>query len=232
MKNVAIVLSAGRGTRMQCDTAKQYLLMEGYPIIAHTLKVFQDSFMDEIILVCGADDVEYCKTDLVEKYNFNKVKKIIVGGKERYDSVYRGIQAIEEADYVYIHDGARPFIDQEILERVRESVQEYQACVVGMPVKDTIKIVNKEKAVTETPDRSLVWQIQTPQVFSYPLIRDAYNRLANEDEQGITDDAMVVERMMEHPIHVVEGSYQNIKITTPEDLDIGAVYARKRTLFG
>lgn len=232
MKNVAIVLSAGKGTRMQCDTAKQYLFMEGYPIITHTLKVFQDSFMDEIILVCGADDVEYCKTDIVEKYNFNKVKKVIIGGKERYDSVYRGIQAIEEADYVYIHDGARPFIDQEILERVRECVQQYQACVVGMPVKDTIKIVNEEKVVTETPDRSLVWQIQTPQVFSYPLIHDAYKRLADADEQGITDDAMVVERMMEHPVHVVEGNYQNIKITTPEDLVIGGVYARKRNLFG
>lgn len=232
MKNVAIVLSAGKGTRMQSSTAKQYLLMEGHPIIAHTIKVFQDSFMDEIILVCGADDIEYCKKDIVETYNFHKVTTIIAGGKERYDSVYRGLQTIEEADYVYIHDGARPFIDQNILDRVREEVQEYQACVVGMPVKDTIKIVNEEKAVTKTPDRNLVWQIQTPQVFSYPLILEAYERLTHSKEQGITDDAMVVERMMQYPIHVVEGSYQNIKITTPEDLDIGGIYARQRKLFG
>lgn len=226
MKTTAIVLSAGKGTRMKSKVAKQYLELEGYPIIYYSIKAFEDSFVDEIILVCGKEDVEYCREEIVNKYSFHKVKAIVPGGEERYHSVYEGIKAVEETDYVYIHDGARPFVTAEILKRVQKMVEEKKACVVGMPVKDTIKIVGDEGEVIETPNRSKVWQVQTPQTFSYGLIKTAYEKLMGEEQEGITDDAMVVERMMSHPVYLVEGSYENIKITTPEDLEVGRSFLK------
>ena len=155
-----------------------------------------------------------------------KIKKIVVGGKERYHSVYEGLKMVErDTKNVYIHDGARPFIDQDVLNRVKKQMEQVEACVVGMPVKDTIKVVNQESVVEKTPDRSLLWQIQTPQVFSYKLIIKAYERLMISDQKGITDDAMVVETLTDTPIKLVKGSYKNIKITTPEDLKVGQVFA-------
>ena len=150
----------------------------------------------------------------------------MVGGKERYHSVYEGLKMVErDTKNVYIHDGARPFIDQDVLNRVKKQMEQVEACVVGMPVKDTIKVVNQESVVEKTPDRSLLWQIQTPQVFSYKLIIKAYERLMISDQKGITDDAMVVETLTDTPIKLVKGSYKNIKITTPEDLKVGQVFA-------
>lgn len=224
-KNVAIVLSAGRGKRMNCETAKQYLMIKEKPVIWYSLQAFEQCpFIDEIVLVTGERDITFCREQVVEKYGFQKVNRIVAGGKERYHSVYNGLHAIEDCTFVYIHDGARPFLTQEILLRAREAVREYHACVVGMPVKDTIKISDKEGFGVQTPDRSLVWQVQTPQVFAYPLIRRAYDDLMEALQNGleavITDDAMVVERMMEQKVKLVEGAYSNIKITTPEDLVI------------
>ena len=148
----------------------------------------------------------------------------MAGGKERYHSVYEGLKAIEHADYVYIHDGARPFVTNEILERVRKEVELCKACVVGMPVKDTIKIAGEGNLVKDTPDRKNVWQIQTPQTFSYALVKEAYDQLMQKEDDSITDDAMVVEKMLQLPIRLVEGSYENINITTPEDLRIGELF--------
>ena len=225
MKNVAIVLAAGQGKRMNSKVQKQYLLLKGKPILYYTLNAFEKSpLISEIVLVTGKDEIEYCQKEIVEKYGFEKVRKITAGGKERYYSVYEGIKVIEDADYVFIHDGARPFVDEVIIERVCENVQEYKACVVGMPVKDTIKIADEEGFAAQTPDRRKVWQVQTPQTFEYELIRTAYEKLLAEEPEGITDDAMVVETMTEHKVKLVEGSYRNIKITTPEDLDIAAVF--------
>ena len=225
MKNVAIVLAAGQGKRMNSKVQKQYLLLKGKPILYYTLNAFEKSpLISEIVLVTGKDEIEYCQKEIVEKYGFEKVRKITAGGKERYYSVYEGIKVIEDADYVLIHDGARPFVDEVIIERVCENVQEYKACVVGMPVKDTIKIADEEGFAAQTPDRRKVWQVQTPQTFEYELIRTAYEKLLAEEPEGITDDAMVVETMTEHKVKLVEGSYRNIKITTPEDLDIAAVF--------
>ncbi|MCC8029442.1 MAG: 2-C-methyl-D-erythritol 4-phosphate cytidylyltransferase [Lachnospiraceae bacterium] len=219
VRHTAIILAAGRGSRMHSDTPKQFLLLADRPVLCYSLQVFQESFVDEIILVTGEGQEEYCREKIVGKYGFSKVTQIIRGGKERYDSVYRGLCASEGCDYVYIHDGARPFLDADILERARQCVEECGACAAGMPVKDTIRVVDEHKCSVSTPDRNHVWQMQTPQVFSYTLIRNAYDRLfAGGDMQGVTDDAMVAERMLSRPVRLFEGSYRNIKITTPEDI--------------
>lgn len=223
-KITAIVLAAGKGSRMQSDIPKQYMELNGYPILYYSLKVFEESFIDEIILVCGEEEISFCQKEIVEKHQLCKVKKIVAGGKERYQSVQKGIEAIETSDYVYIHDGARPFITQDILKRVQKQVEKCNACVVGMPVKDTIKIVDDSCKIKDTPDRNFVWQIQTPQVFSYDIIKTAYERLPKSEETNFTDDAMVVEKMLHYPIQLVMGSYENIKITTPEDMKIGSLY--------
>ncbi len=229
-KNVAIVLAAGQGKRMNSKVQKQYLLIKEKPVLYYTLKAFEESdLIAEIVLVTGKDETEYCRKEIVEKYDFKKVHKITVGGKERYHSVYQGLRAVEDADYVLIHDGARPFVDAGIIERSCAAVKVHQACVVGMPVKDTIKIADEEGFAKKTPDRRRIWQVQTPQTFSYPLIKEAYEKLLEEEPEGITDDAMVVETMTDHKVKLVEGSYQNIKITTPEDLKIAEVFCDEKT---
>lgn len=227
-KHTAIVLAAGKGSRMQSAVPKQYLELCGKPVLYYSLAAFEKSFIDEIILVAGKDDISYCKEQIVERYGFQKVTKIIAGGAERYLSVYQGLLAAEEADYVYIHDGARPFVDAAILSDAKACVEQYQACVAGMPVKDTIKIVDAEDFAKETPERKYVWQVQTPQVFSYALVREAYDMLMEDrDAYSVTDDAMVVETMLNYPVKLFQASYKNIKITTPEDLQIAELFVQR-----
>lgn len=216
---------------MNSAVQKQYLLIANKPVLYYSLKVFEESIIDDIVLVTGKAEIDFCKKEIVEKYGFSKVRCVTAGGKERYHSVARGLAAINwECDYVFIHDGARPFVDHNMIERAFRTVQESSACVVGMPVKDTIKLADKNGYVESTPDRSLVWQIQTPQVFEKNLIAEAYEKLVSEEEILndanilITDDAMVVEYFMNTPIKLVEGSYKNIKITTPEDLKIAEIF--------
>lgn len=223
----AIILAAGQGKRMQSSIPKQYLHIMGKPILFYTIEQFERSFIDDIILVVGKDETEYCKKEIVEKYQFKKVSAIVEGGRERYHSVYKGLMAAETSDYVFIHDGARPFVDQQILQRIRESVQKSNACVAGMPVKDTIKIVDENGQVTTTPNRKYVWAVQTPQAFSYDLIKKAYEMIIEKEDKTITDDAMVVEKTMGYPVVLVEGSYRNIKITTPEDILIAECYLKE-----
>jgi len=231
-KTVAIVLAAGKGSRMKSDVHKQYLLIKDRPVLYYSLKAFEDSFVDEIILVTGEEEIPYCSKEIVEKYGFAKVTKIVAGGKERYHSVYAGLKAIDSCEYVFIHDGARPFITEQILERAYESVKKEHACVVGMPVKDTIKLADESGYAADTPQRDLLWIIQTPQVFSFSLIKDAYTAFLNREQellaQGIkmTDDAMVAEMFSDKKIRLVEGSYENIKITTPEDLKVAEALLR------
>ncbi|MCD7982515.1 MAG: 2-C-methyl-D-erythritol 4-phosphate cytidylyltransferase [Clostridiales bacterium] len=228
MKHSAIVLAAGKGSRMRSEIPKQYMTLAGRPLICYALQTFQESFIDEIILVTGEGQEEYCRREIVGKYNLSKVKKIVPGGKERYDSVYRGLRAAEDCDYVYIHDGARPFPDADILLRARQCAEQYGACTAGVPVKDTVKITDESGLVKSTPDRRYVWQIQTPQAFSFSIIKDAYDRLFElGDFSGITDDAMVVERTLSCPVRVFAGSWRNIKITSPEDLLIAEQIQKK-----
>lgn len=233
-RTAAVVLAAGRGKRMQSDIPKQYLLIEDKPVVWYSLQTFQNSFVDEIILVVSKEEIEYVKKEIVERYSFNKVKDVVAGGKERYHSVACGIEAAGDCDYIFIHDGARPFVTDEMLERLLEDARQYKACVAGMPVKDTIKIADENGFAVQTPNRNLVWQVQTPQVFSYELIRDAYRTLLEKEEevkaQGIvvTDDAMVVETFTKQPVMLTKGSYENIKITTPEDLLLAETFLKKR----
>ena len=227
-KNIAIVLSAGRGSRMNSDIPKQYMDLCGMPVIAWSLKAFQEfDQVDEIILVTSPEDIEYCRCEIIEKYRYDKVRRIVPGGAERYLSVWEGLKAAGEIlggedreSVIFIHDGARPMIDRPILERALRCAQEHSACVVGMPVKDTIKIADEESFAQQTPDRRLVWQVQTPQVFSFSLVYNAYRKLIEDGVTAVTDDAMVVELESSFRVKLVEGSYRNLKITTPEDIDI------------
>ena len=223
MKTAAIVLAAGKGSRMQADRPKQYLLLKEKPVLYYSLKAFEESSMDEVVLVVGEGEVEYCQKEIVDAYKFKKVTAIIEGGKERYHSVYNGLKEMckNGVDYVFIHDGARPFVTVELIHKLLEEVKMHQACVAGMPVKDTIKIVDNDQFVTATPERRLVWLVQTPQVFDYKLVYEAYEKIMEKEQAGITDDAMVVEKMTGHPVKLIEADYRNIKITTPEDIVIG-----------
>ena len=226
-KCTAIVLAAGQGQRMGTKVQKQYLEIAQRPILYYSLCAFSKSpLIDEIVLVVGQNQKEYCQKEIVEKYQIQKVKAIVEGGVERYHSVWNGLQEVEEG-YVFIHDGARPFIDEEILNRAYQEVKKCKACVVGMPVKDTIKVSDNDGFVQDTPERSYLWLIQTPQVFETALVKKAYARLMEQDEVKVTDDAMVVEQMLGDKVKLVEGSYENIKITTPEDLEIAKIFVEK-----
>ena len=226
----AVVLAGGQGKRMQSKVQKQYLMLGGRPLITYALEAFENSRIDEVVLVAGAGEEEYARTEIVEAYGFSKVKAVVAGGKERYHSVYEGLKALKGCDYVLIHDGARPLVTEEIIMRAVEGAQQYEACVVGMPVKDTIKLADNQAFAAETPDRARLWQIQTPQAFAYPLIRDAYDRVMGDErlQVGITDDAMVVESQTDRKVKLIPGSYENLKVTTPEDLVIASALLAKR----
>lgn len=219
----AIVLAAGQGRRMGSQVQKQYLELEGKPLLYYSLRAFEVSdIIDDIILVAGKGQEEYVRTEIAEKYHITKVQKIVSGGRERYDSVWQGLKAAETEKtkgYIFIHDGARPFVDEEIIKRGYETVLKYRACASGMPCKDTIKLVDDKQFAKETPERKYVWLVQTPQVFEKPLIIEAYSRLMREENIQVTDDAMVVEQMLKLPVKLFEGAYKNIKITTPEDME-------------
>lgn len=228
----AVVLAAGQGKRMNSAIQKQYLLIKGYPVLYYAIKAFEESPIDQIILVTGMEEMEYCQKQIVEKYGFKKVKQIVAGGKERYHSVYEGLKAANGSDYVLIHDGARPFVTEEIILRTLEGTKECGACVAGMPAKDTIKIADEAGFAELTPERSRVWMVQTPQTFSYPIIYDAYKKVIEQEKQGhiikVTDDAMVLECVSGKRVKLVEGSYENIKITTPSDLQIAECFLHER----
>ena len=225
----AIVLAAGSGKRMGTKVHKQYLLMGGKPVLYYSLKAFEGSeLIDEIILVTGSGEEDYCREQIIGKYGISKVKKIVSGGAERYGSVWNGLQETKGDGFVFIHDGARPFVDEVIIRRGYECVRSGRACVAGMLAKDTVKISDENGFVADTPDRNRVWIVQTPQVFEAALVKEAYSLLMEENHPSVTDDAMVVEQMLHFPIKLFHGSYENIKITTPEDLKIAEVFLKNR----
>ena len=242
-KTAAVVLAGGRGTRMGTLTPKQYIEIGGHPLIYYSLKAFQDSFVDEIVLVCTEEDREFCASSIVEKYGFTKVKSVVAGGAERYNSVYNGLNALmciaegakcEPCDIVFIHDGARPFIGEELLTRAYDIACKNHAAVVAVPVKDTVKISDESGFAKETIPRDSVWLMQTPQVFDFREIYDAYSKLIGSEadlaKKGITvtDDAMVLELFSERKVKLVMGDYRNIKVTTPEDLIIAKSYLEEK----
>ncbi len=222
-KFTAIVLSGGTGKRMQSDIPKQYLILKDKPVLAHSLLAFEESKVDDIVIVCGAGDEEFIRKEFVLKYGLSKVSAICAGGAERYDSVYNGLKACPDSDYVLIHDGARPYLSVEVIQRNIDEVIKYDAVVTAVQSLDTVKIADDEGFVTSTPDRKNVYLMQTPQTFKYELAFDCYDKYINETKKGTsvkaTDDAQVVEMFSDIKVKLIEGDYSNIKITVPKDLD-------------
>ena len=228
----AVILSAGLGSRMKSDIPKQYLEIKGKPIIAYTIEAFENSNVDSIILVCAREYFDLINY-IVEKYHYKKVECVVEGGKERYNSVFNALDKVDDMDKVLIHDGARPLVKAEYINNMIERLKVHKACILGMPVKDTIKVVslvslsgNKEKEeyiIDNTPDRKYLYIAQTPQGFDGALLKESYNRMILDINAGkdvnITDDAMVVEGYSSEKVMVLESDYTNIKVTTRDDLE-------------
>lgn len=232
MKTSAIIVAAGKGRRMGRDYNKQYICLGDRPILAHTINVFEENkLIDEIILVVGKGEIEFVNEDIVKKYRFKKISNVVEGGAQRQDSVYNGLKAIDnECSIVLIHDGARPFVTNNIIEEGINIAKKVEACIVAVPVKDTIKVVNTDMYVAETPNRETLWSVQTPQIFKYKLLMNAYENLQHS-QINVTDDAMLVESLGQR-VKIINGSYENIKITTPEDLMLGEGILKDRARRG
>ncbi|MGI6778598.1 MAG: 2-C-methyl-D-erythritol 4-phosphate cytidylyltransferase [Acetivibrionales bacterium] len=222
-----VVVAAGKGSRMNLDISKQYIEIYGIPVLARALSVFEEcGLIDEIVLVVNENDIVFCKQNIVDFFGFDKVKALVAGGSERQHSVYNGLlQVNKNADIVIIHDGARPFIKEKHLIECIQAADKFGASGVGVRVKDTVKRVNDKGMVVRTVDRTNLWAIQTPQVFKYGLIIEAHKK-ALQDGFLATDDVMLVERL-DKEVKMVEGSYDNIKITTQEDLAVAEAIAAK-----
>lgn len=240
----AVVLAAGTGSRMKAKVAKQFLELAGRPLIYYALQAVERSeVIDDCVLVTGEEDIERMQREIVERFGFQKVKGVIVGGTERCFSVANAMRWIaedaayeKESHYVFIHDGARPFLSEDILERTYRAVMEYHACVAAVPSKDTVKIADEKGFAEFTPERKRVWCVQTPQVFERDLIVKAYadfEKAADMEAEGktagngkilVTDDASVVELFTDRKVKLVEGSYYNMKVTTPEDLLVAEAF--------
>jgi 2-C-methyl-D-erythritol 4-phosphate cytidylyltransferase len=228
MKITTIIAAAGYGKRMQSPAGKQFLELAGKPILLHTLSVFNDcDSIDEIVLTISPEDLERANS-LIKEHNFSKVRALVPGGEHRQDSVYNALLQVDEnTDVVLIHDGARPLVTKELINRIAAEVKIYDAVIPGIPVKDTTKTVGADGMVKNTLDRSSLMSIQTPQAFKYKLIKEAYER-GMKTGFIATDDARLVERLG-YPVKVIGGSNENIKITTPEDLAIAEAMLKKRT---
>lgn len=214
-----IIAAAGLSSRMKTKVNKQFLNINSKPVLAHTIEAFQNcDYIDEIILVTQEIELENCRKDIVEKYRFDKVKKIIIGGSTREESVYNGIKEISEmTDIIISHDGARPFIKNKYIVNSIKNAIENNACILGVPVKDTIKVVGDNK-VEDTPKRDRLWAIQTPQTFKREILEKAYEKAFETGFTG-TDDSSLVENIGVD-VKVIVGDYNNIKITTLEDMII------------
>ena len=220
-KKVSVIIpSAGVGKRMGMlpgGMGKQFIDLQGSPLISHTIRKFEGSrYVDEIIVVCPPDIVHYVKKDIVETYQFTKVRSIVPGGKERQDSVYAGFKNLNRTDMVLVHDGVRPFVRTEKIDELIEVCSISGAALLAVRVKDTVKMQDAEQNVKVTLDRSVLWNVQTPQAFDYEILEQAFDKARGEFFYG-TDEGMLVEKLGTK-IRIVEGDYDNIKITTPDDL--------------
>lgn len=230
MNVCAVIVSAGKGHRFMEGKKKQFHLLAGKPILAHTLDKFETCPMiHSILLVVGQEDMNFCLKEIIEKHKYRKISQIVPGGKRRQESVKNGIDVLsKDIDIVSIHDGVRPFVTKEMIEESIRSAKRFQAVVIATPVKETIKMVHTDRTVLKTLDRDFLWQIQTPQTFQVDLIKEAYYK-ATEDGFLGTDDASLVERLGVK-VHVLPGSYTNIKITTPEDLMLANLFLQMKLL--
>jgi 2-C-methyl-D-erythritol 4-phosphate cytidylyltransferase/2-C-methyl-D-erythritol 2,4-cyclodiphosphate synthase len=229
MRTVAIIPAGGVGKRLKAKKAKQYLLLDDVPLLVHTLKVFQQTeIIDEIILVLPPDDVASAQKQLINKYGLTKVTAVIAGGKERQDSVRNGLAGINgKCDVVVIHDAVRPFVIQELIHQVVAAAKNTGAASAGVKAKDTIKETKKNNLVAATIPRQNLWLTQTPQAFKFDLLKKAYTAAYRDKYYG-TDDASLIERIGAK-VKMIDGSYENIKITTPEDLIMAKALMKKKT---
>lgn len=232
MAAAGIVLAGGKGSRMQSEIPKQYMILDGKPLLYYSLQAFEESKVECVVLVTAEGDEEYCRRELVARFGFKKVAAIVSGGRERYASVWNGLLFLhsekEMPEYVLIHDGARPLVTAELIDRVLAQTESYGACVAGMPVKDTIQMTDEHGVITLTPKRESLWGAQTPQAFEFSMVYDAYEQVMKETQISVTDDAMVVGLYRNVPIQMVRGSYTNLKVTTPEDLLLAELLLQKR----
>lgn len=217
-KIAAVIVAGGSGSRMGTKVKKQYLKLKGKEILAHTVERFSTiAQIEEIIVVTSEEDIDYVTMLLRDKYKIKKIKAVVAGGKERQDSCWNGIRSVsKKIDYIMVHDAARPLISETVIEASIEKVKEVKACIVAVPVKDTIKQADQDGKIINTPNRESLWAVQTPQTFEKELLMNAYKE-AYIKKVKATDDSMIVEAFGE-VVHIVKGEYTNIKITTPEDL--------------
>lgn len=219
MKATAVVLAAGRGSRMKSDTKKQFMTVNGAPIIAYSLKAFEKSRVDEIVLVTGSEDIDLCQK-IAQKYDISKCYCVVAGGETRAESVLNGIKAAS-ADHVLIHDGARPLVSQRVISDTLEALERFEAVVPVIPVKDTIRQLGEDGNLCDALDRTSLFGMQTPQAFRKDIILKAYRKILDKgsvDFSEYTDDVMIVEKALGIHAHPVQGEEMNKKITTPEDL--------------
>jgi 2-C-methyl-D-erythritol 4-phosphate cytidylyltransferase len=225
----AIIPAAGKGQRFGSQLNKQFVELKGRPLLYYTLRQFElSTAIDEIILVVPEAWLPEIPPVFVEQYQFSKIKKIVSGGKERFESVANGLQQIDSrADMVVVHDGVRPFISTQLIAESVDACAIYRAVALAVPVKDTIKVV-EQGVVQKTLDRSVLWAVQTPQVFQANLLREAYAQLPGLS-QSVTDDAMLVEALG-HPVRIIAGDYRNIKITSPDDLHLAEFFISQKII--
>ena len=219
MEGLAVIIAAaGSGSRMKAKNNKQYMLIAGQPLLRYCLEVFeQGALVQEIIIVARENEVEYCEEYIVRNQGYKKISKIIPGGAHRQDSVWAGLCQLEKhTGLVAVHDGARPFITLELLDKLLEAAKCWGAAVPGRLAVETVKRVDKDLFVEETLDRSALWTVQTPQIFSTQKLRKAYLKGAEEGYRA-TDDAALYERYIGR-VKILPGEENNIKITTPEDI--------------
>lgn len=235
-KIYAVVPAAGSGSRMMAgedgvQIKKQFIKLKGKEILAYTLDVLESvSSINGIVLVASKDDIDLCN-ELVKQYGYKKVLDVVKGGSRRQNSVLAGLSAVpKDADMVVIHDGARPFVTPEEVEATIRTAERVGGAVLAVPVTDTIKVVGPRSIIEETPPRSGLYSAQTPQTFKYPDILEGYRHAVVFGDMSCTDDSEVMEKYMDIRIEIVQGSYENIKITTPKDLLTAEKILEKRGL--
>lgn len=221
-----VIPAAGQGKRMGTKESKQFLFLHDQPVLLHTLRIFETHpEVREIVVVTRENEMERV-ISLIEQAGLKKVVRVTVGGKERQESVYRGLRCLK-TEWVLVHDAVRPFVSHEAISRLLTAARMHGAAILAVPVKDTVKHVDPAGIVEMTPDRNRLWAVQTPQAFRTELLREAHEQAAGQ-ESTATDDSMLVE-LLGIDVRVVEGEYTNIKLTTPDDLVLAeAIYQMRR----
>lgn len=224
MKVTCIVPSAGKGRRLKVKEDKPFVMLEGKPLLSHTLKALEDSaVIDKIIVAVSRNKLKACE-NIVKKYKFRKVCAVVCGGKRRFGSVKNALRKVKDADFILIHDGVRPFIDRSQIKKLLAAAKRFGGAISAIPARQTLKFISVNSFVVRTPERKFLWEAQTPQVFRKDLIVEAYKKAK---DRNVTDDSSLVERLG-HKVKILKGSFRNIKVTTREDLELAKILIKKK----